>query len=113
MRIWVTGSGGCVGGRPVARLEGDGHEGRASDREVDVAHPDAVATARPDAVVHRAAISFIPQAGRDRLRTFRVSGARSLAACRGVAAGRGERVVNAEVAYARPVTRTNRSEPAV
>jgi len=64
VRVWVTGAGGFVGQRLVRRLRAEGAIAIASDREVDVVSPasveGAVAAARPDAVVHLAALSFVP-----------------------------------------------------
>jgi len=64
MRIVVTGAGGFVGQRLCARLRAEDVEVRGYDREVDVSEASAVAHAvresRPDAVVHLAAVSFVP-----------------------------------------------------
>jgi len=77
MRVWVTGAAGFVGSRLVARLEADGHEPKGSDREVDVTDAAAVGAAvaetLPEAVVHLAAISFVPDAAKDPMRAFRVN----------------------------------------
>jgi GDP-4-dehydro-6-deoxy-D-mannose reductase len=90
MRVWVTGAAGFVGSRLVARLEADGHEPQGSDRELDVSDAAAVSAAvermRPDAVIHLAAISFVPEAARDPLRAFRVNALGTRNVLRGVAA---------------------------
>jgi GDP-4-dehydro-6-deoxy-D-mannose reductase len=66
MQVFVTGVAGFVGQRLRARLEAKGARVIGTDLELDVAHAgrvaDAVAAARPDAIVHLAAISFIPEA---------------------------------------------------
>jgi GDP-4-dehydro-6-deoxy-D-mannose reductase len=78
VKLLVTGADGFVGGRLLARLAARGAEVVASDRhDLDVTDParvrEAVAAARPDAVVHLAAISFVPAAEADRARAFRVN----------------------------------------
>ncbi len=63
MRVFVTGAGGFVGRRLVPALRAAGHEVTGSDREIDVTDPDAVAAAlaraRPEALVHLAALSSV------------------------------------------------------
>jgi GDP-4-dehydro-6-deoxy-D-mannose reductase len=66
MQVFVTGVAGFVGRRLEARLEAEGARVIGTDLELDVADAgrvsDAVAAARPDAIVHLAAISFVPEA---------------------------------------------------
>ncbi len=63
MRVWVSGAGGFVGAWLLPRLARDGHDVIACDREVDVSDAVAVDTAivnaRPDAVVHLAALASV------------------------------------------------------
>lgn len=77
MRVWVSGAAGFVGRRLLTRLEEDGAQVLACDREVDVtdaaAVAGAVATARPDALVHLAAVTFVPEASAHPARAFRVN----------------------------------------
>lgn len=86
MRIWVTGAAGFVGKRLCARLAASGAEVFGSDRELDVTDAArvraAVAAARPNAIVHLAAISLVPEAEADPARAFRVNlaGARNVLA---------------------------------
>jgi GDP-4-dehydro-6-deoxy-D-mannose reductase len=66
VRIWVSGARGFVGSRLVPQLESRGHTVLTSDRETDVqdagAVDAAVAGARPDAVVHLAAVASVAHA---------------------------------------------------
>ncbi len=84
MRVYVTGGSGFVGQRLIPRLVEAGHEVTASDREVDVSAPramaDAFARARPDAIVHLAAQSSVAASWRDPAVAYRVNflGARSV-----------------------------------
>jgi GDP-4-dehydro-6-deoxy-D-mannose reductase len=87
MRILVTGAEGFVGSVLAKRLGERGAELIASDRDaLDVCDAarvaSALAAARPDAVLHLAAISFVPEAEADRARAFRVNylGTRNLLA---------------------------------
>jgi GDP-4-dehydro-6-deoxy-D-mannose reductase len=86
LRVLVTGAEGFVGGRLLPRLVAARHTPIGVDRDVDVADPDAVAGAvvgaAPEAIVHLAALSFVPDSFRDPLATFRVNflGVRNLLA---------------------------------
>jgi GDP-4-dehydro-6-deoxy-D-mannose reductase len=77
MKVWVTGAGGFVGARLVARLRALGHEASGADREVDVSDPlavrEALAAAAADAVVHLAGVTFVPHAEADPGVAFRVN----------------------------------------
>jgi nucleoside-diphosphate-sugar epimerase len=78
VRVFVTGADGFVGRALLARLRARGDEALGSDRdELDVTDGArvraALAAARPDALVHLAAISFVPEAEDDRARAFRVN----------------------------------------
>jgi GDP-4-dehydro-6-deoxy-D-mannose reductase len=78
MRVLVTGADGFVGGVLVARLRARGAEVFASDRaELDVSDAgqvrSAIGSTQPDALVHLAAISFVPDAEADGGRAFRVN----------------------------------------
>ena len=63
MRVWVSGAGGFVGAWLLPRVARDGHDVTGADREVDVcdaaAVDAAIAEARPDAVVHLAALASV------------------------------------------------------
>jgi GDP-4-dehydro-6-deoxy-D-mannose reductase len=78
VRVFVTGADGFVGGVLTARLRARGAEPIGSDRDqLDVTDGArvraALAAARPDAVVHLAAVSSVPDAEHDRARAFRVN----------------------------------------
>jgi GDP-4-dehydro-6-deoxy-D-mannose reductase len=77
VRVFVTGARGFVGTRLVARLTARGDAVVGADREVDVSRPEALrpalAGAAPDAVVHLAAVSFVPDSWSDPEATFRVN----------------------------------------
>jgi GDP-4-dehydro-6-deoxy-D-mannose reductase len=84
MRVFVTGVAGFVGQRLEARLEAAGARVIGTDLELDVADSgrvaDAVSAARPDAIVHLAAISFVPEADRHPQAVYRANflGAQSI-----------------------------------
>lgn len=77
MRVLVTGARGFVGARLVARLASEGDEVVGVDRETDVrdggALSGAVSAARPEAVAHLAAISFVPESQAEPAESFRVN----------------------------------------
>jgi GDP-4-dehydro-6-deoxy-D-mannose reductase len=94
MRVFVTGAAGFVGQRLSDRLEADGAEVIRTDLELDVGDAgrvaDAVSEACPDAIVHLAAISFVPEAADNPEAVYRVNflGARSvLEAARSISPG--------------------------
>jgi len=77
MRVLVTGASGFVGQRLLPRLEREGCTVTAHDREVDVTDPEAVSgalkAARPDAIIHLAALSSVADSVRDPSATYRVN----------------------------------------
>jgi nucleoside-diphosphate-sugar epimerase len=77
VRVFVTGAEGFVGSALTARLRAAGAALDASDRELDVSDAarvrEAVAEARPDAIVHLAAVSSVTEAEEDAARAFRVN----------------------------------------
>jgi len=102
VRVAVTGAGGFVGTRLVARLASAGHEVLGSDRELDVTDASALRAAllhdRPDAIVHLAAVSSVRAAADAPALTWRVNllGARAVleaAAALAGARGAGPRVL--------------------
>lgn len=86
MRVFVTGARGFVGTRLVARLEREGASVVARDVELDVRRAEAVAAelaaAEPDAVIHLAALSFVPSSWGSPEEVYRVNflGTRSVLA---------------------------------
>jgi GDP-4-dehydro-6-deoxy-D-mannose reductase len=77
VRVLVTGAGGFVGPRLVARLQGAGATITARDRELDVSDPARIAAClaevRPDAIVHLAALSFVPASFGEPRAVYRVN----------------------------------------
>lgn len=100
MRVLVTGSNGFVGRHACAALRARGHDvigagfaPHASDAgtlALDVrdfrAVEDVVATSRPDAVLHLAAIAFVPQAKDDPSGAFAINAQGTLHVLAAVAA---------------------------
>jgi GDP-4-dehydro-6-deoxy-D-mannose reductase len=77
MRVFVTGVAGFVGQRLEARLRAAGARVIGTDLELDVGDAgrvaEAVTEARPDAIVHLAAISFVPEAASNPQAVYRVN----------------------------------------
>jgi len=84
MRIFVTGARGFVGSRLVNRLHGYDHEVFGADYETDVtrrpALEAAIEEARPDAVIHLAALSSVAESNTDPSACYRINilGARNI-----------------------------------
>ncbi len=77
MRVFLTGASGFVGRALTEELGDAGHTIAGTPDRVDVTDADAlahaVAAARPDAVVHLAAVAYAPDAARDPLHAFDVN----------------------------------------
>ena len=89
MRVLVTGAAGFVGRRLTPRLEQAGWDVTACDLEVDVTRPEAVASilssARPDAIVHLAALSSVAASLKDPASCFRANYLGTRCLLRGIA----------------------------
>lgn len=77
MRVLVTGSEGFVGRHLVPALGAAGHDVTGRDLDLDVTDPpaleEAFAAARPEAVIHLAAVSSVALSQSDQDLTFRVN----------------------------------------
>ncbi len=77
MRVFVTGAAGFVGGHLLLRLQRQGCQVVACDREVDVTDPvgfrRAIRQARPDALIHLAAQSSVAASWRDPADAYRIN----------------------------------------
>jgi len=77
VRIWVSGARGFVGSWLVPRLEAAGHAVVAVDRDVEVCDAAAVeasiGAARPEAIVHLAALASVAASLGEPARTARVN----------------------------------------
>lgn len=119
MRVLVTGGAGFVGARLLARLSAEAVEVHAPPQsELDVcdaaALRAAVARLRPHAVVHLAALSFVPAAEADPAAAFRVNflGVRAvLEALRGEAPAARALIVSSAAVYGSSARRCDESAP--
>jgi GDP-4-dehydro-6-deoxy-D-mannose reductase len=86
VRVFITGAAGFVGRALLPRLAAAGAEVFGTDTELDVRDAarlgEALAEARPDAIVHLAAVSSVREAEADAAHAFRVNylGTRALLA---------------------------------
>ncbi len=113
MRILVTGSIGFVGTWLSPELRGAGHEviGLPGPEVLDIADRRgilaAIADARPEAVVHLAAMAYAPDAIADATEAIRVNVGGTLAvieACRAAAPGSAVLVVGSSEVYEPPAS---------
>lgn len=90
MRVWVSGATGFVGAWLLPRLARDAHEVIAADRKIDVCDAAsldaAIASARPEAIVHLAARASVADSFADPAGAARVNYLGTLNLLRAVAA---------------------------